>query len=171
MAILKRVSVKESLSELKAFSKGETFTIQKRVQMLQVIKKDTKGFVSKRKLSSIIGVNHNSITSWKKIYETTGIEGLLNDGRIGFKPSIVTTESHQKMAEKLSNPTNDINGYKELQAWVKRELCQDLKYITVLKYAQRHFGTKIKVCRKSHIKKDEAAVEDFKKNLDPNAKK
>jgi transposase len=168
MPVVKKITVKESISELKGFCKGESFTVQKRIQMLVFIKNDTKGFVSKRKLSSILGVNHTSITIWKKIYETAGIEGLLKDGRIGFKPSLVSAENHQKIAEKLSNPTNNINGYKELQEWVKTELFQDLKYITVLKYVQRHFGTKIKVCRKSHIKKDEGAVENFKKNLEPN---
>lgn len=165
MPALKVIEVKESLAELKNYCKGKSFTVQKRIQMLLAIKKDTKGLVSKRKLSAIIGVNHTSITDWKKLYETQGIQGLLTDGRIGFKQSLISAENHDKIKEKLTNPSNNLHGYKELQDWILEELSQDLKYITVLKYAQRHFDTKIKVARKSHIKKDEKSVGDFKKNL------
>ena len=171
MATLKKIAVKESIAELKSLSKGSTFTIQKRLQMLSFIKKDTKGFVSKRKLSLTLGVNHTSITIWKKLYETTGIEGLLNDGRIGFKPSVVSAETHLAIQKKLTTPTNNIRGYKELQEWTNSELFQDFKYITLLKYTQRNFGCKIKVARKSHIKKDIESVNTFKKTLVISAKK
>jgi hypothetical protein len=46
-----------------------------------------------------------------------------------------------------------------------------MKYITLLKYAERHFGSKIKVARKSHVKKDDLRVESFKKTLVKSAKK
>ena len=67
MPALKKIEVKESLSALKSLAKGRSFTIQKRIQMLVFIKKDTKGMVSKRKLSISLGVNHTSITIWKKV--------------------------------------------------------------------------------------------------------
>jgi len=46
-----------------------------------------------------------------------------------------------------------------------------LKYITLVKYTERHFGSKIKVARKSHVKKDDLQVESFKKTSVRNAKK
>jgi transposase len=119
--------------------------------------------VSKRVLATLIGVDPNSITKWKKVYESSGIDGLLKDKRIGFKPSIVSTEEHLKLEALLNNPKNGIIGYKELQEWVKTELNKEMLYITLLKYVERNFGTKIKVARKSHIKKDEKKVENFKK--------
>lgn len=171
MPALKKIIVKESIVELKLLAKGASFTIQKRLQMLLSIKKDTKGFVSKRKLSVSLGVNHTSITSWKKLYETNGIDGLMNDGRIGFKPSVISAATHTALEKKLTTPSNDIRGYKELLEWTNTELSQNLKYITLLKYTQRHFGCKIKVARKSHIKKEEEAVSTFKKTLVISAKK
>jgi hypothetical protein len=54
--------------------------------------------------------------------------------------------------------------------WVKTELSKDIKYITFVKYAERHFTTKIKVARKSHAKKDEEAVNTFKKAYRKSAK-
>jgi hypothetical protein len=46
-----------------------------------------------------------------------------------------------------------------------------MKYITLVKYAERHFGSKIKVARKSHVKKDEEAVVAFKKTSLKNVRK
>ena len=67
---------------------------------------------------------------------------------------IFSAEDSQKLKEKLNDHENGIQGYTELLEWVKNELSKDVKYITLLKYSQRNFGTKIKVARKSHIKKD-----------------
>lgn len=46
-----------------------------------------------------------------------------------------------------------IRGYTELLEWVNKELHKDMKYITLVKYTERHFGSKIKVARKSHVKR------------------
>jgi transposase len=170
MASVKKIEVKESIEALRSLSKGKSYSIQKRLQMLLFIKKDTKGLVSKRKLSLALGVNHNSITSWKKIYETQGVKGLINDDRGGFKPSVVSAEVHEALEKKLTSVTNDISGYKELLEWTKTELSQDFKYVTLVQYVQRHFKSKIKVARKRHIKKDEGAVDTFKKSLVKSAK-
>jgi hypothetical protein len=47
----------------------------------------------------------------------------------------------------------------------------EVEYSTLVKYAFRHFGTKIKVARKSHVKKDEDSVATFKKTLVVSAEK
>jgi hypothetical protein len=96
---------------------------------------------------------------------------LLKHGRVGgFKKSVLTKEEHQIIEEKLKDPKNGIRGYTELLEWVNTELSKEIKYITLLKYAQRHFGSKIKVARKSHVKKEDSLVEAFKKTSDINAK-
>lgn len=117
-------------------------------------------------------VNHNSITKWRKMYEEEGIESLLKDGRVGgFKPSVVTKEEHKRLKALLNDQNNGIVGYAELLKWVQTELQKEMKYITLVKYVQRHFGTKIKTARKSHVKKDEEAVAAFKKTSVKSAKK
>ena len=89
----------------------------------------------------------------------------------GFKKSVISKEEHEKIANKLNDPKNGIRGYTELLEWVKTALSKDMKYITLVKYAERHFGSKIKVARKSHVKKDEEAVDAFKKTSLKNARK
>lgn len=167
----KLVIVKESLKELAQLRKQISDTKSKRLLMLIELKKQKGNAISKRDLAKLIGVDPNSITAWKKVYEQSGIEGIMSDGRKGFKTSIVSTEEHKKMEAKLKDPKNGIRGYVEFLDWVKTELSKDMKYITLVKYAERHFGSKIKVARKSHVNKDDQAVETFKKSLVRNVKK
>lgn len=165
MALPKQLPIKESIAELRSLQRRQGYLISRRIAVLIEIKKHEKTGVSKRALSALTGVNHNSIVKWRKLYETQGIAGILKHGRIGFKKPILKPSEHKKIAQKLQDPTNGISGYAELLAWVKKELHKDMKYITLLKYVQRHFGAKVKVARKSHVKKDKEAVEAFKKTL------
>jgi transposase len=171
MSKAKLLIIKESQKELVQLRKNSSDTKSKRLLMLIELKKEKGNAISKRDLAKRIGVDPNSITSWKKLYEQSGIDGIMSDGRIGFKGSIVSMEEHKKLELKLKDPKNGIRGYVELLDWVKTELSKDMKYITLVKYAERHFGSKIKVARKSHVKKDEQAVETFKKSLAKNVKK
>lgn len=58
----------------------------------------------------------------------------------------------------------------ELLDWIKNEFKKEIKYNTLLKYSIKNFGSKVKVARKSHIKKDEEAVKAFKKTSVKSAK-
>jgi transposase len=159
-----QISVKETINELRALQRKQGSLISKRLLMLIEIKKAAEKGLSKRELSHITGINHNSIVKWRTVYNTSGIEPLLVHGRKGgFRKSIFSKENHDKLEAKLNDPQNGIRGYVELLAWIKLELCMDVKYITLIKYCQRHFGSKIKVARKSHVQKDDEAVETFKK--------
>lgn len=170
MASPKDILVKESLKELRSLQRKYGELIGNRIQLLIEIKK-SELVLSKRRLSEITGINHNSINKWRNIYIAEGIAPFLVHGRIGFKKSIISKENHAKLEVLLKNPSNGITGYVELLEWVKTELGLDMKYITLLKYVQRHFGTKIKVARKSHINKNDDLVADFKKTLLKNVPK
>jgi transposase len=52
--------------------------------------------LSKESLSKILKINHNTAQKWRTSYSKYGLEGLLTDGRIGFKPSIISAEPHQE---------------------------------------------------------------------------
>lgn len=163
MAKAKIIHVKESSKELKQFQKNQPLSIIKRLNMLIELKKNGVNGLSKRQLAKLIGVDPNSIQKWRTIYVNEGIKGIVSHGRIGFKPSLITKEEHKKIEQKLSQPKNALRGYKELMQWIKDEFGKELKYTTVVEYAKRHFGSKIKVARKSHILKDEVALATFKK--------
>ena len=172
MALQLQITVIQTIAELRQLQRSHGELIAKRMLMLIEIKKHEKTGVSKRELSVLTGINHNSIVKWRRMYNQSGIEPLLKHGRVGgFKKSVVSKEEHSKIAVKLNDPKNGIRGYTELLEWVNTELSKDMKYITLVKYAERHFGSKIKVARKSHVKKDEEAVATFKKTSLKSARK
>lgn len=167
-----QISITENISELRSLQRKNGELIGKRLLMLIEIKKHEKAGISKRELSKITGINHNSIVKWRNQYQKEGITPLLTHGRIGgFKKSVFSKEEHEKIEKKLNNPKNGIRGYTELLEWVNQEFSKEIKYITLLKYSQRHFGSKIKVARKSHVKKDDLMVDTFKKTSVKNARK
>lgn len=158
------ISVKESIKELRNMQRKHGYLIGKRLEVLITIKRhENDGGISKRDLASKTGVNHNSITKWRKMYLKEGIESLLQHGRTGFKPSLITKQEHERLEQKLKDPYNGLQGYKELLQWANQHREKALNYTTLYEYCKRNFGTKIKVARKSHVKKDPAAVEVFKK--------
>ena len=162
MANALKITVKESLKELKLLLKKSPAHHSSKIRMLIEIKKSDQPF-SKNELADRIGVNHNSIQTWRTKYKMGGINSLLKDGRIGFKPSIITEASHKEIELKLNAPEAVFSSYKQLHEWVDKNLIEGINYNTLRHYVKRHFGAKLKVPRKSHIRKDKKAVEAFKK--------
>lgn len=157
-----KLPIKESMVCLKQLKKKQPSHLQCRVQMLLLMK--TKKALTVNGLSIALGVNRNSIQGWRTKYKKGGIKELLSFKRTSHKPSVITPMVHQAIAEKLHNPSEAFRSFKELQEWIEENFIPHINYHTVNKYVKRKFGAKLKVARRSHIKKDRAIVEDFKKN-------
>lgn len=167
----KQLIIKETLSELKMIQKNSTPLIAVRIRALIVMKENEDHGISKRDIAAQIGVNHNSVQTWRTMYEQGGIKMVQSHNKTGFKPSVFTKEEHKAIESKLNDPKNGLQGYVELKAWIEEQFNKQLKYNTVLKYSIKNFGSKVKVARKSHINKDESAVDLFKKTSIKSAKK
>lgn len=170
MALPKQVIVKESIKELKRLQKKSKPILIPRLRMLQIIKESEKA-LSKNALAKLVGANHNSIQKWRKMYLEGGLEGLLAHKTTASAPFMFTKEEREKIYNKLSDPKGGIRGYKELLVWVEENLGKTVKYNSLMVFCRNQFGTKIKVARKSHINKDQKAVETFKKTLVVSAKR
>ena len=170
MANALNIRVKESLPELKKILKTNPLHQSSKIRMLMVIK-TSEVDLNKNELAAWVGVNHNSIQKWRKKYQSGGIKALLSDGRIGFKPSVISKEAHEQIRIKLHNPEGAFTSFKDLQHWVDTNLVPGINYNSLRHYVKRNFGAKLKVARKSHIKKDQEAVDLFKKTLVRSAKK
>ncbi len=70
---------------------------------------------------------------------------------------------HQVISEKLHDSKNPLLGYFDAVNWLEKEHKKSVKHHTLRAYMIRHFKTKLKHPRKSHYKKDEQAIEAFKK--------
>jgi len=165
------INVKESNQELRVLLKKCIPFLQPRIKFLMELKRHSGEEVSKRALMDATGLCSYSVHKWRTLYNTGGLDLLLQHNKKGFKPRKITTEQHNKLEEKLNNPENGLRGYKELQHWVKKEFKNDISYNTLLKYCVKHFGSKVKVARKYHAKKNDEKVDAFKKTLVGSAKK
>jgi transposase len=150
--------------------KGSPVHQSPKLRMLIVISQSAYD-LSKNELASQVGVNHNSIQKWRNKYLSGGIKLLLADGRIGFKPSVISKDTHEQIRIKLNNPEGAFTSYKDLQVWVDTHFVKGINYNSLRHYVKRHFGAKLKVARKSHVEKDKEAVLNFKKTSVRYAKK
>jgi len=171
MALPKQINIKESLTELKGILKTSSPLIAPRIRVLIALKENEKLGISKREVADMVGVNHNSVQTWRTMYIKGGLKLIQSHNKKGFKPSIFSQKERATIEQKLKNPKNGLRGYTELKAWIEQEFKRQVKYNTLLKYSIKNFGSKVKVARKSHIKKDDSAVETFKKTSIRSVKK
>lgn len=165
MSYPKVIIVKEPVIHLRKKLKTTSVFLRPRLLMLIEQKKNEEQGISKRTLAKLIGVNHNSVQNWRKLYADGGLSNLMSHKKTGFKPSVISEQEHQGLKALLTDPSNGIQGYKELNYWFQKTYNKTIPYTTLTGYCIRHFSTKIKVARKSHVKKDEKAVDTFKKTL------
>src|ERR1043165_5879712 len=115
MAAIKKIEVKESISFLKKLHKESSPHLQPRLQML--ILSLQKDLHSKYELADALGVNFNSVQSWKTAYSTEGLQGLLKDKRGGKKKPVIDPLTDEAIRIRLSDPLNAPRSYTELQQW------------------------------------------------------
>ena len=163
--------IQESVPQIKKLIRNHDQFLAQRLRVLLECKKHEHIGISKRDLSKNTGYNHNSVQKWRKMYIHGGLEALLSHNKTGFKPSSFTEYEHELLSTKLHDAQNGLIGYKELQRWVESEMSKVVNYKTIYGYVRLNFGTKIKVARKSHVKKDDEAVEVFKKTSIKSARK
>lgn len=161
MALPVAITLKEDADILRNYQSKVSPHLRSRIKMLQGI---LKGIHKNNELAAHTGASLRSIIRWKALYQQGGIELLLNEKRGGDMRSQFDEQSHAKLAQKLANPVESFTSYHQARAWIKEELGIEMSYMATWLYLRRHFGTKLKVGRKSHVKKDEAAAAVFKKS-------
>lgn len=171
MASPKTFVIQESIFTIKKLQKASNPMIGKRLHALLLFKEHELTGISKRSVAQAIGVNHNSIQTWRSLYISGGIELLMKHSNIGYKPSIITSEQEQVLKEQLHNPENGFVGFVELLSWFNQEFDTQINYKTFQGFVSRKFNAKVKTARKVHVKKDIEAVAIFKKTSVGNAKK
>lgn len=170
MSAPKTFKINQSESELKKIMKNSVPMIAKRVHALLIFKRNESTGISKRLVAEEIGVDHNSVQTWRTLYIDGGIKMLMSHSKKGFKPSKITAEQELALKEQLNNPLNGMVGFIELLDWFNKNFKTDLNYKTFHGFVVRKYKAKIKVARKSHIKKDIKAVETFKKTSSSSVK-
>lgn len=76
---------------------------------------------------------------------------------------IITPAINEQIVEQLSSPTSAFTSYIDLQQWLQENHLPTVSYRVVHHHAHTKLKVSLKLARKSHIKKDDKAVEVFKK--------
>ena len=156
------IIIKESLSELEQLYKKQKNSRKKlRIKSLILTKK--KKFSNRTLLAEHLGVSAKTLYAWTLNYKKYGVEKMLTISNGGKRWQVVPDELHSALEIKLNDSKNPLLGYQDAVIWAEKELGIKLNYQTLRAYMKRHFATKLKVPRKSHYKKDEQAIEAFKK--------
>ena len=162
MGKVSNIEVLESVEELKRLqSQQVSLKAEKRIVCLLLIK--AKKFKTQQLLGDYLGVGRQAIVSWLSLYRTGGIEAIQLKPTRNKPSKIITTEIHEGLEKKVKDGTNPLLGYWDAQRWVKEEFGVEITYHWLRVYMIKHFKTKLKTPRKSHIKKDTVAVATFLK--------
>jgi len=156
------ITIKESLKSLNLQHKKEK-NQKKRLRLLSLILTKEEKFVRRVDLAKFLGVNIDTLNRWTKKYKGLGLEGLLNVKGGGARREVVPKSIHNKIEDKLKDSHAPLQGYTDAVCWVKQEFGLEIKYHTIRAFMIRNYGTKLKIPRKSHYKKEEEAFEAFKK--------
>ncbi|MCG8410757.1 MAG: helix-turn-helix domain-containing protein [Bacteroidales bacterium] len=162
MAKTINITIKESEANLKYLLRQQTKLLQQgRIKALLLIKQGKVTYT--HELASKLKRERKTIYNWLKLYQEKGIEAYLTVSSRGKRNEKLSQEDKQALTAKLQDPNTDITSYVELRHWINLKSGKDIPYYVLYHYCHTHLQSKLKVARKSHHKKDEQAIEAFKK--------
>lgn len=156
------LEITESLPELyKLLAKQKNLRSQQRVKCLIDIK--TGRFDTRQELADYLSVHIRTMERWLVKYRTGGFVLMLSDKPKNKGSKIISNEIHKGLEQRVKDPNHPFLGYWDAQQWVFDNYGVEVKYQRIREYLIQHFGTKMKVPRKSHYKKDIEAEKAFLK--------
>jgi len=162
MARQSKIEVKENIISLQdLYRKEKNHRIRPRIKCLILLKE--KKFQTQLEISKYLGVDYATLKRWLKQYKDEGLDSILVLKSGGARKSIISKKIHESLSVKLHDSNEPLLGYWDAVLWIKDTHDIEIKYSTLRSYLIRHFKTKLKAPRKSHYKKDEQAIEVFKK--------
>lgn len=155
-------SVKESKSELlKHRARQKTLKGVKRIEAILCLLDDEPR--TYEEIGKHLQVDIRTLQRWIEEYKTEGIVSYSALPTRNKQSKIITPQLHQGLEERLNNASDPFASYVAAQQWVKEQYNIDIQYKWLRKYMIDNFGSKLKSPRKSHIRKDPAAVASFLK--------
>lgn len=136
-----------------------------RLHMLYLLK--SGACQTRLEVAETLAVHRNTIGRWLKRYEHGGLNALMTIEEPGAKPGQKTLP--QAVIDSLKARLKEESGFRsygEIQMWLFQTHRLAVNYKTVYRIVRYDMKAKLKVPRKSHKKKNEQEVEDFKENVE-----
>lgn len=157
-----KIEIKETEERLKKdLRKTTTDMYRARIRTLLLIKSGKYNY--QRELSNKLGYCERTINRWLTLYKKEGYSVYLQVNFKGNATKKISSELSEAIFKELNNPKSTITSYVELFALLKEKFKEDIPYTTLYDHCRKKYNSVLKVSRKSHYKKDEQAVEAFKK--------
>lgn len=112
-----------------------------------------------------VGYGPHAVGQWFKLYKEKGLAACLDINPGGYKrESVIQGQALDQLKKKLCDPVDYFTSYKEIHQWLAKEHNIHLSYVHVHDFVSQNLGAKLKVVRKSNLKKDAELEDKFKKN-------
>jgi transposase len=155
------LSIDHSLEELNQIRLSQTkLPYQKKV--IALIRILTNSDNTRQDLANYLGVHIRTLERWITNYRSGGIDELMSVVPRRKGSDIITSEIHEGLKSRVNNPRKGFLGYWDAKNWIEQTYGVQVNYYTVRNYLIRHFETKIKSPRKSHVNKKEGSEALFK---------
>lgn len=133
MPKLKKLVITECIKDLKKRLKTCEPIFIPRIRMLLISKAYEAEGISKRKLADMLGVNPNSVQTWRQTYIRGGLNALLSHNKKGYKKTIFTTLEQVFMKQSLLVYKGH-GRYKKIVTEMEAHFQKHYNYTTVLNY-------------------------------------
>ena len=158
-----KIKIKESAATLKKLlTNANTPQRKERIQTIYWLKTQTVTTV--KQIAVMLGRNRVTVQKWLKKYRQGGLDFLLETKKnVGGRPRSIPQDIVEKLQQELKNPEG-FDSYNEIRLWLKTCFDIDVAYRTVHQLVRYDLKAKLKVPRPLHIKPNQEAREEFKKN-------
>lgn len=146
--------ITESVEELEeGLKKARELAVFKRYKVLLLAK--TNEGITREQIGKEVGSHKNTVCDWIKLYERSGLKGLMVLGEPGPDKGQRTIPPAAMKALKARLDAQGFTSYKAIHDWlVDQWELTDLKYNTVWHIVRRQMKAKLKRSRPSHQKKN-----------------
>ena len=111
-----------------------------------------------------VGYERHAVGNWFRLYRQQGLSACLEINPGGNPTgSIICGKALEELKEKLSDEQNYFTSYTQIHQWLIEQHDIRLSYEHVHRFVHTTLGAKLKVVRKSNLKKDPVQEEAFKK--------
>ena len=143
--------IHETLAELKALLTEERAARKpQRLQALSLLQ--TQQAHTRRQVARLLGVNRETVGRWLAAYASGGLPQMLTIAKAPGKVPLLSPAMQQALRDRLSQP-HGFASYKAIWQWLRQEYGLSIAYKTVHKFVRYTLRAKLKVPRKSQIKK------------------
>ena len=153
---LKPSHITEDVAELKKMLRETSIGYQKqRLTALHLLRSGQAK--TQEQIAAIIGVDRRTVSSWFQIYASDGLDALLTRTYSSGRPTHLTDEQQEMLRSELKKPKG-FSSYQEIVLYIEKTFDVKMNYKAVYAMVRYRWKAKLKVPRKSHIKKTKKRV-------------